>query len=312
MDDGHLQLGITLRGIHDFIERLEDERDLDDLSFCRPPELQQWVRTEIEQWYEGQAVGGEEHPWDANRGLHIGSRSGYPLMTGYDFAEKVKVWLRRNSQESKSVCEVLSNEGSREVGRANCFYSHVQMPSIGQTLDSMEDGSRAFSKDIDSPMYFWLDYLTLRQCADTFDLPLIRRVISGIGCTLAEVTSTHAGPERYFLRSFCLFEAYATIEGGGKFLVNGKSLIVLTLHDGSERLDTVTAPLDSPGLRVDSSAARTRRPQDKAAIDDFIRSTIGFESLDQEVMRAMVTGTKQLQAMQNADWSSYEDSDDSL
>ena len=128
-------------------------------------------------------------------------------------------------------------------------------------------------------------------------------------CTLAEVTSTHAGPERYFSRSFCLFEAYATIEGGGKFLVIGKDLIVLKRPDGSERLDTLTAPLDSPGLRVDSSAARTRRPQDKAAIDDFIRSTIGFESLDQAVMRAMVEGTKQYSDMQAADLSSDEDVD---
>ena len=58
-------------------------------------------------------------------------------VTGYDLAEAIKVWLKNNNAEDKSVCEVLKERGWEGVGEAEVFLSHVQAESPEDTLRAM-------------------------------------------------------------------------------------------------------------------------------------------------------------------------------
>ena len=120
-------------------------------------------------------------------------------------------------------------------------------------------------------------------------------VIKDIGCVMAEVESP---PERYLQRSFCILEVYGALEGGAQLLINGGgcNLIVLKMADGTEQLSTMEADLDAPPLAVDCAAAQTRNPEDKQAIDDYVRRTIGFDRMNAKVLEAMVVGTRKRQA----------------
>ena len=44
---------------------------------------------------------------------------------GYDFCCAVKAWLKANGHENESICQVLLKRGSKNVRRANLFYSHT-------------------------------------------------------------------------------------------------------------------------------------------------------------------------------------------
>ena len=166
MDD-HLMLGITITGIEQFAERVFDE-----LQYVRPSELD-WVKGVLEEWHGGL----QGYEFNVARNVHVDRRSGFPLVTGYDFVEAVRAWLKSTGNEAKSVLEVLRAEGSPHVGRANVFYSHVQVPDLSTTVDRMRDGCRDVGTGLAKPTFFWLDYLTLRQLRRDFTVPAILAVI---------------------------------------------------------------------------------------------------------------------------------------
>ena len=56
-------------------------------------------------------------------------------------------------------------------------------------------------------IFFWLDYFSLRQCTNDFDVHMILAVIKKIGCLVASIDSEHL----YTKRSFCILEAYAAV-----------------------------------------------------------------------------------------------------
>ena len=56
---------------------------------------------------------------------------------GYDLAEAIKVWLNKNNDEAKSVCEELKERGWEGIGETEVFLSHVQAESPGETLNAM-------------------------------------------------------------------------------------------------------------------------------------------------------------------------------
>ena len=59
-------------------------------------------------------------------------------VTGYDLAEAIKVWLKNNNAEDKSVCEVLKERGWKGIGPLEVFLSHVQAESPSSTLIAMD------------------------------------------------------------------------------------------------------------------------------------------------------------------------------
>jgi hypothetical protein len=115
----HLLLGISREGLFKFMKyELEFPK-----TYTRPDSLD-WIRQ-------------EQH------------RCGQPdALTGYDFGEAIKQYLTRTGNEGRSVCEVLlmkrgpihaktEETWSMHVGRAQVFYSHMQLLPIERTLDTL-------------------------------------------------------------------------------------------------------------------------------------------------------------------------------
>ena len=62
---------------------------------------------------------------------------------GYDFCCAIKVWLKANGHENESICQVLLKRGSKNVRRANLFYSHTQGVYLKETIKRMREGIEA-------------------------------------------------------------------------------------------------------------------------------------------------------------------------
>jgi hypothetical protein len=61
-------------------------------------------------------------------------------LTGYDFGEAVRAWLRRTGNEHLSACEALKAQSAfwcANIGTAQVFYSHIQQLSISQTTQTL-------------------------------------------------------------------------------------------------------------------------------------------------------------------------------
>ena len=87
-------------------------------------------------------------------------------LTGYDLAEAIKVWLKNNNAEDKSVCEVLKERGWKGIGPPEVFLSHVQAENPSETLHAISaisariGAARKGTKHPNSKI--WVDYLCLR------------------------------------------------------------------------------------------------------------------------------------------------------
>ena len=65
-------------------------------------------------------------------------------VAGYDSARVIRNSLKAEGKTEKSVCGILLEEGWPEVSRANCFYSHVQLPSVSVTVEQMGQSCRTY------------------------------------------------------------------------------------------------------------------------------------------------------------------------
>ena len=79
---------------------------------------------------------------------------------GYDFCCAIKAWLKANGHENESICQVLQKRGSKNVGRANVFYSHIQGVYLPDTIRRMREGIEAHKDKLpstdESQLFFWL------------------------------------------------------------------------------------------------------------------------------------------------------------
>ena len=79
---------------------------------------------------------------------------------GYDFCCAVKAWLKANGHENESICQVLLKRGSKNVRRANLFYSHTQGVLLPYTIQRMREGIEAHKAQLpstdESQLFFWL------------------------------------------------------------------------------------------------------------------------------------------------------------
>jgi len=124
-------------------------------------------------------------------------------LTGYDFAENIKLWLRQNQNEEWSLAEVWLAGKGPGVGMATLFVSHIQAQPLEATLHNVPDD-----------VYLWLDYITLRQCQDDF----VPERVSGV---IQYLSKAHDGTRvvldeptlSYLTRSFCIFEVACTKPG---------------------------------------------------------------------------------------------------
>ena len=79
---------------------------------------------------------------------------------GYDFCCAIKAWLKANGREHQSICQVLLERGSKNVKRANVFYSHIQGVPIWETIRRMREAIEAHRAQLpsadESELFFWL------------------------------------------------------------------------------------------------------------------------------------------------------------
>jgi len=205
---------------------------------------------------------------------------------GYDFCCAIKTWLKANGHENESICQVLLKRGSKNVRRANVFYSHTQGVFIDLTIQRMREGIEAHKAQLpstdESQLFFWLDYTTLKQCApnNVFSngFSRLRQIIKEIGVTLAELD---LDPQAYLTRSFCLLEIYASVHAGATLLVQ--------MH--FVKAFGVAAELAA--RPVDAKKAQTRSEEDKATIDGFVEAMPGgFETLNKTITEAIQKAAK--------------------
>jgi len=203
--------------------------------------------------------------------------------TGYDFVEAICDWVQERGKPEASVCEILQAEGNPHVRTANVFYSHGQKQRPDVMLDFMIIGCMAHAASLPpmNEIVMWLDFTSLRQCVDDFNVDRIRALIAGINCTMAELGKTHMeepGSGRYLERVFCIFELLSTIESNSTLLCQ----MNMKLARGMEHW------LEEHPVR--SRHAKSRDSTHEAMIKSFIERSIGFKELDKVITKAMTDG----------------------
>lgn len=243
-EDRHLMLGITVGGASTFnTERLNFPK-----SYERPENMA-WAND---------AYG----PFTENN------------QTGYDLAAAIRIWLEATDNTLFSACEVLMQENNDAVGKADWFFSHVQMLPWGTNVDTIYDAQLFHAK-------IWIDFFVLRQCQHDFEVQRIRDVIREIGHTLVEMDENVT----YLSRSFCVFEVFASVEGEAE--INVWCSEMSRKRNKRAVMDKIVA------IPVKIEDAKARDPEDKARIDEFITESVGFETLDAEVAQAIAEGCEE-------------------
>ena len=260
-EESHLRLGMTIEAMEEFTKHT--------LAFP-----QSYHRDEAELGFVTEAFGPVNYDAEDDEKRNL---------TGYDLIAAIRAWLKAGKNEHLSVCEVLAAEGHPGVGPACIFYSHMQSVcpvKCEGTFYNMVLGVECFEHALPSAhkRFMWMDYFVLRQCHDDFNLEAIRRVICDIGCTMVEIDPALA----YLKRTFCIFEVFATIKGGAKLLV-----AVSEKLSGEAKMEAALSLQP-----VQSAHACSLYANDKRKIDEFIRSTLGFEALDKQITASFIEGSK--------------------
>jgi len=201
--------------------------------------------------------------------------------TGYDLAEAIKVWLKDNNAEDKSVCEVLKERGWEGIGEAEVFLSHVQAESPSETLNAMRiiDGRLGPARRGVKHPYskVWVDYFCLRQLKNDFQTQQVEQLIRKTGAVYVWMDGEATGSS-YPTRTFCVFELASAVE-------NGATLMIKTPNSGPLAppaydvcccctCDCLRHPM--PDYSIDAANATARRADDKAKVDKYIEEGPGF------------------------------------
>lgn len=186
-------------------------------------------------------------------------------MTGYDFAESIKMWIETSGNEAWSLAEVWHARGGRGVGEAVLFISHIQGQSLESTLENVPDN-----------IPVWLDYVILRQCQNDFDPVQIHSVIGYISNEHRGTFAIMDEPSLSYLnRSFCIFEVACTRED--------KLYIHLS--------ESTRGMFLSGSLSIDSKAAEATNKEHKKLVDLYIHAKHGgFDKFNKSVSKALRNG----------------------
>jgi len=209
--------------------------------------------------------------------------------TGYDLAEAIKVWLKDNNAEDKSVCEVLKERGWRGIGEAEVFLSHVQAESPSETLNAMRiiDGRLGPARRGVKHPYskVWVDYFCLRQLKNDFQTQQVEQLIRKTGAVYVWMDGEATGSS-YPTRTFCVFELASAVE-------NGATLMIETPRTGPLAPNACgcwpfcACCCGLPDYTIDAVNATARRADDKAKVDKYIEEGPGFARVNQMMEREL-------------------------
>jgi len=198
------------------------------------------------------------------------------------------------------------------VGPAKIFWSHMQAVQVVGTWNStlfciaaaMTDPWHSESLPVSDQRYIWLDYFSLRQAQQDFDLAIICQLIRDIGILAAELDAAHdalldgasgeharpqvkLGKVRYFSRSFCLFEAFAAIT------CENVEFIPMT----NETSEVLWLRMQHAPIKSHDAQAKAK---DKQIIDQYITKSIGFDAMDKKIYDAIL---KHVPSTPNVVWN---------
>ena len=219
-------------------------------------------------------------------------------LTGYDLAEAIKVWLKKNNAEDKSVCEVLKERGWEGVGEAEVFLSHVQAESPEETLEAMlnihsrQGPARKGTKHRGSKI--WVDYFCLRQLKNDFQTKQVEQLIRKTGAVYVFMDGEETGSS-YPTRSFCVFELASAVENGATLMIKTPTSGPLEPPNCPCTCCTYTYPCcggecvwkPMPDYTIDAANATARRAEDKAKVDKYIEEGPGFARVNQMMEREL-------------------------
>ena len=217
---------------------------------------------------------------------------------GYDLGGYLRIWLKRVGKEGESVCTLFEKgpvtlswtddfgdehtetiDLSAHIGPVSLFHSHTQGKPVSRTFECIKEGIELYRNELpadDDKVFVWLDYFSLKQCQNDFNLPNTCALVKETGFTLVELDDT---PEDYLDRSFCVFETAVTVLGGAELRVQVNPIRALNIAAELE-----TRP-------VNSRAAKTRSEKDKQKIDRYIEGIDGgFEKFDEIITEAIKQG----------------------
>jgi len=216
--------------------------------------------------------------------------------TGYDLAEAIKVWLKNNNAEEKSVCEVLKERGWKGIGPLEVFLSHVQAESPSSTLIAMDrihrraGAARRGTKHQGSKI--WVDYFCLRQLKNDFKTQQVEELIRKTGAVYVHMDGEETSSS-YPTRAFCVFETAVAIEAGA-------TLMIKTPESGPLAAPTCPCTCCSytccgnacrwkpmPDYSIAAAKALARRAEDKAKVDRYIEEGPGFARVNQMMEREL-------------------------
>jgi len=220
--------------------------------------------------------------------------------TGYDLAEAIKVWLKNNNAEDKSVCEVLKERGWEGIGEAEVFLSHVQAESPHNTLYAMyniearQGAARRGTKHRGSKV--WVDYFCLRQLKNDFQTQQVEQLIRKTGAVYVWMDGEETGSS-YPTRTFCVFELASAVENGATLMIQTPgdgplsppdcpcTCCTYSCYDCEGHICCVCHPM--PDYTINAANATARRADDKAKVDRYIEEGPGFARVNQMMEREL-------------------------
>ena len=187
----------------------------------------------------------------------------------------------------RSYAEVVHAAGSIHVGCANRFISHVYSAPFLKALDAIEAWEEQQSAAGQSSLFFYyFDLLVVNQWGQGPVIPFdvlrdeFSRGVQGVGHTLLLMEWAEATA---LTRMWCVFEIYTTLACRVPLDVimapEDETAFVEALHSDFESLVQKTI--------IHAELATAREPADEENIRRAIMESVGFEKLNQLVIRGL-------------------------
>jgi hypothetical protein len=140
-----------------------------------------------------------------------------------------------------------------------------------------------FRNEAANAIPIWLDYTSLRQCADDFNLSFIQQLIWSFPVFIAAAES-----RSYTSRTFCVFELYNSYFAQERKRTGQKLWVVQNFAPNMDRMRTECED-------IKTADATTRSPLHKDLIDEYIIRNVagGFAVMDEMIRNVFMESVKE-------------------
>ena len=147
-------------------------------------------------------------------------------------------------------------------------------------------GADDFRNDTANAVPIWLDYTSLRQCVDDFNMPFVQQLIWSVPVFVAAAESC-----AYTSRTFCVFELFNSY-----WARNGRHEVqeLWVVQNFGPNVERMRAECE----KIKTAEATTRSPLHKDLIDAYIMHNVtgGFAGLDEMIVNVFKESVEHLGA----------------